>query len=166
MDVALKALSPGVNDTTTAVICVDYLGAILLRLAGRRVESAVRECRGRVRVIARGPTFESLLRLSFDQIRQSASGNVSILRRLFETVADVASAVSSSRRRIRRHVTRRRAGAAGGQHELAAALVHELAERTVAAAYDREQLRESHRRAMLACTGITPPSRSPIVGAH
>ncbi len=152
MDVALKALSPGVNDTTTAVICVDYLGAILLRLAGRRVESAVRECRGRVRVIARGPTFESLLRLSFDQIRQSASGNVSILRRLFETVADVASAVSSSRRRILLAEQ--------------AALVHELAERTVAAAYDREQLRESHRRAMLACTGITPPSRSPIVGAH
>ena len=67
-------------------------------------------------------------------------------------LADVASAVSSSRRRILLAEQ--------------AALVHELAERTVAAAYDREQLRESHRRAMLACTGITPPSRSPIVGAH
>jgi uncharacterized membrane protein len=35
VDIAMKALSPGVNDTTTAVMCVDYLGAILARLAVR-----------------------------------------------------------------------------------------------------------------------------------
>jgi uncharacterized membrane protein len=33
VDIALKALSPGINDTTTAVMCVDYLTAILARLA-------------------------------------------------------------------------------------------------------------------------------------
>ena len=37
VDIAMKALSPGINDTTTAVICVDYLTAILVRLATRRI---------------------------------------------------------------------------------------------------------------------------------
>lgn len=149
VDVALKALSPGVNDTTTAVSCVDYLGAILLRLVGRRVESPVRECNGVARVIARGPTFESLLRLSFDEIRQSASGNVSVLRRLFDTVTDVAAAVSNASRRA---LLAEQAG-----------LVHELAERTVPAAYDKEQLRAGYRRAMLACAGVRQPGHSPMV---
>jgi uncharacterized membrane protein len=36
-DIALKALSPGVNDTSTAVICVDHLTAILAHLAGRQI---------------------------------------------------------------------------------------------------------------------------------
>ena len=37
VDIAMKALSPGINDTTTAVMCVDYLAAILVRLAARRI---------------------------------------------------------------------------------------------------------------------------------
>ena len=37
VDMALRALSPGINDTTTAVMCVDYLTAILARLASRRI---------------------------------------------------------------------------------------------------------------------------------
>jgi uncharacterized membrane protein len=72
--VALKALSPGVNDTTTAVNCVHYLGAILVRLADRRVEPSVRECGGEVRVLAHGPSSERLVRLACDEIR--AAGNL------------------------------------------------------------------------------------------
>ena len=83
VDVALKALSPGVNDTTTAVTCVHYLSAILARLASRRVESSYRmdtsEHGGELRVIARGPTFEGMLAEAFDQIRQNAQGNVAVL---------------------------------------------------------------------------------------
>ncbi len=36
VNIALKALSPGIDDSTTAVMCVDYLAAILVRLATRR----------------------------------------------------------------------------------------------------------------------------------
>jgi uncharacterized membrane protein len=39
VDIALKGLSPGINDTTTAVMCVDYLTAILARLADRQLET-------------------------------------------------------------------------------------------------------------------------------
>jgi uncharacterized membrane protein len=48
VDIALKALSPGINDTTTAVICVDYLSAILARLAHRSIPSSfIAPLRGR-----------------------------------------------------------------------------------------------------------------------
>ena len=42
VDVALKALSPGINDTTTAINCIDFLGAILARLAQRSIETPYR----------------------------------------------------------------------------------------------------------------------------
>jgi uncharacterized membrane protein len=59
VDVALKALSPGINDTTTAVMCVDYLTAILARLAPRHIPSSHRYEEGELRVIAEGPSFET-----------------------------------------------------------------------------------------------------------
>jgi uncharacterized membrane protein len=90
VDVALKALSPGVNDTTTAVMCVDYLGAILARLAVRGIPTPYRLDEGELRVIARGPSFESLLAEAFDQIRQNAEGNVAVLLALLEALGVVA----------------------------------------------------------------------------
>jgi uncharacterized membrane protein len=99
VDVALKALSPGVNDTTTAVMCVDYLGSILARLAVRGIATSHRLDGGELRVIARGPTFESLLAEAFDQIRQNAGGNVAILKRLIQTLETIAGQTSDPRRR-------------------------------------------------------------------
>ncbi|TVQ00035.1 MAG: DUF2254 domain-containing protein [Planctomycetaceae bacterium] len=99
VDVAMKALSPGINDTTTAVMCVDYLGAILTRLAGRRIPKSQRLDKGELRVIARGPCFESLLAEGFDQIRQNAGGNVAILTRQLETLEVIAGQTANIRRR-------------------------------------------------------------------
>jgi len=91
VDVALKALSPGVNDTTTAIICVDYLGAIMAKMADRTVPSPFRKADGKLRVIARGPTFERLLEEAFDQIRQNSSGNPAVLARIVAALIRVAS---------------------------------------------------------------------------
>ncbi len=99
VDVALKALSPGVNDTTTAVMCVDYLGSILARLAVRGMATAHRLDEGELRVIARGPTFESLLAKGFDQIRQNADGNVAILKRQIQALETIAGQTTDIRRR-------------------------------------------------------------------
>jgi uncharacterized membrane protein len=98
VDIALKALSPGVNDTTTAVTCVDYLSAINARLAGRRIESPLRYADGELRVIARGATFEKLLTESFDQIRRSAEGNVAIITRMLQALETVAAQTADGRR--------------------------------------------------------------------
>jgi len=91
VDIALKALSPGINDTTTAITCIDHLGAILVSVVGREDVSRARAVRGVVRVVAPAPTFASLLSLAFDEIRQSATTNVSTLTRLLTTIATVAS---------------------------------------------------------------------------
>ena len=123
VDVALKALSPGINDTTTAINCVDYLGSILARLAVRRIESPSRSDAGRLRVINRGPTFPVLLADAFDQIRQNAEGNVAVLKRLLQVLATVAGRTSDERRR---QALRQQAD-----------LVVETAERSVPLAHDR-----------------------------
>jgi uncharacterized membrane protein len=127
VDIALRALSPGVNDTTTAVNCVDWLGAVLVRLANRRIETPYRVKDGVVRVIAEGPTFESLLALSVDEIRQNAAGNVTVLAALLGLLTRVATHVRAPARR--RSV------------ELQARLAAEHAERNVQAVHDRDALR-------------------------
>ena len=99
VDISLKALSPGVNDTTTAIMCLDYLTAILVRLAAREIPSSHRFKDGKLLVIARGPTFDSLLAEAFDQIRQNAEGNVAVLARLVEALETIAKATVHTRRR-------------------------------------------------------------------
>jgi uncharacterized membrane protein len=122
VDIAMKALSPGVNDTTTAVICVDYLGAILARLAVRGVASRHRLDKGKLRVIARGPSFESLLAEAFDQIRQNAAGNAAVLGRQLQALETIASQSTNVRRRqsLRQQVD----------------LITAVAERTIPAPHD------------------------------
>lgn len=99
VDIALKALSPGINDTTTAVMCVNYLAAILVRLASRPFASVHRLDQGELRVIARGPSFASLLAEAFDQIRQNAEGNVAVLTRLLHALEIIADQTTKFRRR-------------------------------------------------------------------
>jgi len=91
VDMALKALSPGVNDTSTAVMCVDYLTAILARLVCRQFPPSHRYEGDTLRVIAIIPTFERLLAEAFDQIRDSAAGNVAIMARMLGAIDTIAS---------------------------------------------------------------------------
>ena len=126
VDIAMKALSPGINDTTTAVMCVDYLAAILVRLAARRIAASPRLDQGKLRVIARGPSFESLLAEAFDQIRQNAAGNVAIMSRMLGALQTIASLTASpSRRRVLREQVQ---------------WIAELAERTIESPHDRARV--------------------------
>lgn len=79
VDVALKALSPGINDTTTAVSCTEHLSAIMARVSERRMPEVHRVAGGKVRLIAVRLSFAGLLGEAFDQIRQNAGGNVATL---------------------------------------------------------------------------------------
>ncbi|MGA7965174.1 MAG: DUF2254 domain-containing protein [Gammaproteobacteria bacterium] len=91
VDMAMKALSPGVNDTSTAVMCIDYLAAILARLACVQFPSSHRYEGGTLRVIAIVPTFGDLLAEAFDQVRDSAEGNVAIMARMLSAIDAIAS---------------------------------------------------------------------------
>ena len=74
-DIAVRALSPGVNDPTTAVTCVGYLGAIVERLAGKRAPEADRRFESGPIVRAPGPTFERLVGEAFLEIGRHGQGD-------------------------------------------------------------------------------------------
>lgn len=100
VDMAMKALSPGVNDTSTAVMCVDYLTSIMARLTHRQFPPSYRYEGEALRVVAIEPSFESLLSASFDQIRSNAEKNVAILIRILgalETIGSMTSKLSHLR---------------------------------------------------------------------
>ena len=86
VDVALKALSPALNDTTTAVMGLDYLGAILAALGPRAFPSPCQRVDGIIRLVTVQPDFTVLVREAFDQIRRSADGNVAIILRIATTL--------------------------------------------------------------------------------
>lgn len=108
VDIALKALSPGVNDVTTAVVCLDYLGTILTRMARRRVPTWRRGTDGEVRVLSRGATFESLATDAFGEIRDAARDNVVIYLRLLHVIETVADQTGARQRRqvLSEHLSR------------------------------------------------------------
>lgn len=90
VEIAVRALSPGINDPFTAVRCVDRLSSSLCRLARRQMPSPYRfDEENQLRVIAPAITFAALLDAGFDQIRQSASANVAVTIRLLEALAQI-----------------------------------------------------------------------------
>ncbi|MFZ5482074.1 MAG: DUF2254 domain-containing protein [Myxococcota bacterium] len=113
VDIALKALSPAVNDPSTAATCVDHLGRLLLRVATRR-------CGGRA-VAGEGgavwvpePQFVDLLDLAVEQIRQYGKGDMAAALRLMRVLGELAPVVTEpgARERIRYHADRVREAAA------------------------------------------------------
>lgn len=150
VDIAMKALSPGINDTTTAVMCVDYLTTILARVAPREILSSHVYKEGELRVFMKSPSFESLLAESFDQIRINAKGNVAIISRMLGSIQTLASLT----------VSRRRLYLLGEQVQWIA----DLAERSIESAHDRAEidikltrLRESLQAEQALCAGLQPP---------
>jgi uncharacterized membrane protein len=99
-DMALRALSPGINDPRTARICVRYLGAALARIGARRFPSPLRvDEDGRLRVIAPPATFEELVRDSFDSIRIAGRGFPDVAIELLDALAQMAAAADGDERR-------------------------------------------------------------------
>ncbi|RRQ24079.1 DUF2254 domain-containing protein [Guyparkeria sp. SCN-R1] len=87
VEIAVRALSPGINDPFTAIACVDRLGSALCRLATREMPSPYRhDSEGTLRVIAPSPSFPTMLDAAFDQIRQHGRTNVAVSIRLMETL--------------------------------------------------------------------------------
>ena len=91
VEIALRALSPGLNDPFTAITCIDRLGAALCRLAGRRIPSAYRrDDDGRLRVVASmAESMSGIVDATFHQVRQSSRTNAAVTLRLLETIATV-----------------------------------------------------------------------------
>ena len=99
VDIAIRALSPAVNDPTTAVQALDQIGDLLLRLARRRLEiGSYRDADGALRLIVTFPTWDDFLRLGFDEIQAYGCGSVQVVRRMNALIADLLAAAPEDRR--------------------------------------------------------------------
>jgi uncharacterized membrane protein len=91
VEIALRALSPAVNDTFTGVACVDWLGDALLVAADAPAHHGCWFDRaGKMRLHVRPLRVERLVRLAFDQIRQAAADNPAVLIRMLDVIRRIA----------------------------------------------------------------------------
>lgn len=91
VDIAVKALSPGINDPTTASTCLCYLSSILCQLAGRHIPPQCIYREGILCVVDRRPNFEGLVDLAFDEIRQNSGRQPVVLLCLLAAIEEVAT---------------------------------------------------------------------------
>ena len=99
VDIAIKALSPAINDPTTAVQAIDEIEDILRRLARRELSVGfVTDACGALRLLFPMPSWEDYLHLAFDEIRHYGSDSVQVMRRLRAALDGVAESVVDEER--------------------------------------------------------------------
>jgi uncharacterized membrane protein len=97
-DIALKALSPAINDPTTAVLAVDQIHRLLRAVGRRRLSRDVLDDRsGRHRLIYRTPHWEDYVHLSCNEIRLAGAGSTQVARRMRAMLDNLIATLPPSR---------------------------------------------------------------------
>jgi uncharacterized membrane protein len=100
VDIALKAISPAVNDPSTAINCVDQLTRILIRWTGRAPPvNLLSDPPHVVRVIIPWTDFDHLLDTAFEQIRHYAVNDIAVSLRLLRALSDLSTTTEDERMR-------------------------------------------------------------------
>ncbi len=133
VDIALKALSPGINDTTTAVTCIDFLGVIIGKIAGKDIPETVRVKNGKLCVLIKASDFGGYVETAFDQIRISGKSNQAIFERLLDALSFIAKNTQNEERLaiVREQII----------------LIGEFADQTLQTDYEKEKVRIRLRQA-------------------
>lgn len=98
-DVAIKALSPAINDPTTAVQALDQIEDLLLRIGVRTLDiGRLVGVRGYTRVVYPAPTWDDLIALGTDEIRIYGAGSIQVMRRLRNLFQNLELVVPPERR--------------------------------------------------------------------
>jgi uncharacterized membrane protein len=97
VDIATRALSPGTNDPTTAVLALDRIHDLLRRIANRAIPSPVRGLHGRVLLVLPRPSWDDFVRLGLEEIRVAGATQVQVVRRLDALLDDLAAATPADR---------------------------------------------------------------------
>ncbi|HEY4041737.1 MAG TPA: DUF2254 domain-containing protein [Rhodopila sp.] len=106
VDIALRAISPAVNDPSTAITCLDQLGRIMIRWIGREEPAGVLFDPPHVpRVTIPWIDVDGLLETAFEQIRHYAQSDLPVSLRLLRTLQDIA--VTTEDAEIRRRLLAR-----------------------------------------------------------
>jgi len=107
VEVAVRALSPGINDPFTAIAVVDRLRGGMVRLARRELPKPIlTDDQGKPRIVRQTTSYKGALDAAFNQIRQAGSSKPSILVHLLNALAAIAEHVRTEEQRtgVRRHV--------------------------------------------------------------
>jgi uncharacterized membrane protein len=108
VDIAIKALSPAINDPTTAVQALDQIEDLLLRLGRRELEiGKYVDSRGSLRVVVPFPTWDDFLRLALDEIRFCGANSVQVTRRMMALIKSLLAVLPVERHAALRHWERR-----------------------------------------------------------
>jgi uncharacterized membrane protein len=90
VEIAIRALSPAVNDTFTALTCIDWIGDSLCNVTGRWHPTRVyRDAAGIVRLVTTETTYERLVQRAFEKIRQSGRGMPAVMIRQLDALAKI-----------------------------------------------------------------------------
>ena len=102
VEIAIRALSPAVNDTFTAITCIDWLGDSLCKIALRWNPTTVhRDGGGYVRVITAEMSFNRLVQRAFEKIRQASRGMPAVMIRQLEALTKIKDyATTEEQRRV------------------------------------------------------------------
>ena len=107
VEVACRALSPGINDPRTAITCIDWLGEAVGQLAEREMPAHFRRDEGgKLRVIIASPvTFEVFVDAAWSQIRRYGATSVDVTLHLLSSISEVAAHLrrETDRATLRRH---------------------------------------------------------------
>ncbi|MRR53143.1 MAG: DUF2254 domain-containing protein [Deltaproteobacteria bacterium] len=100
VEVALRALSPGINDPFTAMTCINWLSAGLGRIAQRKFPSAFSyDDKGNLRLVSVPVSFDQIVEAAFGQIRNAAASHVQVILCLFDAIAAIAPHIRVAERR-------------------------------------------------------------------
>jgi uncharacterized membrane protein len=98
VDIASKALSPAINDPTTAVLAIDQLHHLLRLVGGRRLDDGrVRDSAGKERLVYRTPNWEDYVLLAVTEIRHFGGTSIQVARRLRAMLESLVAALPPER---------------------------------------------------------------------
>ncbi len=142
VEIALRALSAAVNDTFTALTCIDWLGENLCKIVAQWHPARVhRDAGGYIRVIAAEPSYDRLVQRSFEKLRQSSLGAPAVMIRLLEALARImAETTTEGQRRVLLEQ---------------AAMINRACERSVSEASDRADIQRRYEAILTVESSLT-----------
>ncbi len=143
VEIAIRALSPAVNDTFTALTCIDWLGDALCKIAvGWHPARVHRDSAGFIRVITADPSYERLVQRAFEKIRQAGEGMPAVMIRELEAITKIIADTRDS-----------------GQRQVLldqAAMISRASERSVPEDSDRADIQRRYVELLAAADRLAP----------
>jgi len=103
VDIASKALSPAINDPTTAVLAIDQIHRLLREVGSRHLnEERVRDTSGRLLLVYRTPDWEDFVHLAVTEIRHFGAESIQITRRLRAMLQNLIQTLPDARANLLR----------------------------------------------------------------